>query len=112
MILASQSLSLTGVKGKPERIVYRAKFFKEGELYVGLAPELNVSSFSKTLEAARQSLQEAVEAFAEACQTMGTFEEVMEESGFTKRGDSWLAKHPTAADLSIKGKRSVEPNEP
>ena len=71
-----------------ERIVYRTEFFKEGDLYVGLAPELNVSSFGETLEETRQSLQEAVEAFAEACQTMGTFDEVMEESGFTKRGDN------------------------
>ena len=57
-----------------ERIVSRVEFFKEGDLYVGLALELNVSSFGETLDEARQSL--------------GTFEEVMEESGFTKRGDS------------------------
>ena len=86
-----------------ERIVYRAEFFKEGDLYVGLAPELNVSSFGETLEEARQSLQEAVEAFTGACQTMGTFEEVMEESGFTKRGDSWLPRQPLAAELLIAG---------
>ena len=86
-----------------ERIVYRAEFFKEGELYVGLAPELNVSSFDETLDEARRSLQEAVEAFAEVCQTMGTFDEVMEESGFTKRGDSWLPRQPIAAELLITG---------
>ena len=33
-----------------ERIVYRAEFFKERDVYVGLAPELNVSSFGETLE--------------------------------------------------------------
>lgn len=62
-----------------ERIVYRAEFFKEGDVYVGLAPELNVSSFGETLEEARQSLQEAVEAFVEECQRMGTFEELMSD---------------------------------
>ena len=72
-----------------ECIMYPAEFFKEGDLYVGLAPELNVSSFGETLEEAGRSLQEAVEAFAETCQSMGTFEEVMEESGFTKKRDSW-----------------------
>jgi predicted RNase H-like HicB family nuclease len=82
-----------------ERIVYRAEFFREGDLYVGLAPELNVSSFGETLEEARRSLQEAVEAFAEACQTMGSFDEVMEESGFTKRGESWLARKVVASRL-------------
>jgi len=84
-----------------ERIVYRAEFFKEGDLYVGLAPELNVSSFGETLEEARRSLQEAVEAFAEACQTMGTFDEVMEESGFTKREDNWLARKLGASGLPV-----------
>jgi predicted RNase H-like HicB family nuclease len=86
-----------------ERIVYRAEFFKEGDLYVGLAPELNVSSFGETLEEARQSLQEAVEAFAKTCQAMGTFEEVMEEAGFTKKRDSWLLRQPAAAELLIAG---------
>jgi predicted RNase H-like HicB family nuclease len=96
-------MSITGVNDMTERIVYRAEFFKEGDLYVGLAPELNVSSFGETLEDARQSLQEAVEAFAETCQAMGTFEEVMEESGFTKKGDSWLPRQPVAAELLIAG---------
>jgi hypothetical protein len=60
-----------------------------------------VSSFGETLEGAGRSLQEAVEAFAEACQTMGTFDEVMEESGFTKRGDSWLAGKLVASRLPV-----------
>jgi predicted RNase H-like HicB family nuclease len=84
-----------------ECIIYRAEFFNEGDLYVGLAPELNVSSCGGMLEEARQSLQEAVEAFAEACQTMGSFDEVMEESGFSKRGDSWLARKLVASRLPI-----------
>jgi hypothetical protein len=53
MILSSQSVSFQGVSGMVERIVYRAEFFKEGDVYVGLAPELNVSSFGETLEEAR-----------------------------------------------------------
>jgi predicted RNase H-like HicB family nuclease len=105
MTPASQVLSLTGVNDMSERIVCRAEFFKEKEkdVYVGLSPELNVSSFGETLEEASRSLQEAVEAFAEACEAMGTFEEVMEESGFTKKGDSWLPRQPVAAELLITG---------
>jgi predicted RNase H-like HicB family nuclease len=86
-----------------ERIVCRAEFFKDGDIYVGLAPELNVSSFGEALDEVRRSLQEAVEAFAESCQAMGTFEEVMEESGFTKKGESWLPRQPVAAELLITG---------
>ena len=81
------------------RIVFHAEFFKEGDLYVGLAPELNVSSFGETLSEAKRSLQEAVEVFLEECETMGTSQEVLEEAGFEKRGDQWLPRQPVAAEL-------------
>lgn len=86
-----------------QRIVYRAEFFKEGDLYVSLAPELNVSSFGETLEEAKRSIQEAVEAFVEECERMGTLDEVMEEAGFLKRGDQWLPRQPVAAELLTAG---------
>ena len=86
-----------------QRIIYRAEFFKEGDLYVGVAPELNVSSFGATMEEARQSLQEAVEVFLEECQAIGTFIEVMEEAGFIQKGESWLPRQPVAAELLTAG---------
>lgn len=85
------------------RIVFRAEFFKEGDLYVGLAPELNVSSFGETLDDAKRSLQEAVEAFVEECEAMGTFEDVMEEAGFEHRGGHWLPRQPVSAELLTTG---------
>ena len=86
-----------------QRIVYRAEFFKEGDVYVGLAPELDVSTFGETLEEARKSLQEAVQAFVEECQRMGTFEEVMEEAGFVKTGKQWISRQPLVAELLTLG---------
>ena len=85
------------------KIVYRAEFFREGELYIGVAPELSISSFGETLDAARASLQEAVEAFLEECDRMGTLQEVMEEAGFVRRGDTWLPRQPVAAELMTAG---------
>jgi predicted RNase H-like HicB family nuclease len=67
-----------------EELIYRAEFFQEDDVYVGLCPELNVSSF-EDIEDAKRSLQEAVWAFVEACEEMGTLEEVLEEAGFIKR---------------------------
>jgi predicted RNase H-like HicB family nuclease len=81
------------------RIVFRAEFFREGELYVGLAPELDVSSFGETIEEAKRSLQEAVEAFIEECEAMGTLVEVLEEAGFGRSGDLWLPRQPLVAEL-------------
>lgn len=81
------------------RIVFRAEFFREDDLYVGLAPELDVSSFGESLEEAKQSLEDAVEAFVEECEAMGTLEEVLQEAGFDWEGDIWLPRVPVASEL-------------
>ncbi|HNR59118.1 MAG TPA: hypothetical protein PKJ51_11745 [Methanothrix sp.] len=65
----------------------RAEFFREDDLFVGLAPELDVSSFGESLEEAKRSLEEAVLAFVEECEAMGTLEEVLREAGFDWEGD-------------------------
>lgn len=80
-------------------VVFRAEFFRERGLYVGLVPELDVSSFGETLEEAKRSLREAVGAFVEECEAMGTLEEVLQEAGFDRKGDLWLTRQPLAAEL-------------
>lgn len=75
-------------------LVYRVEFYKEGDVYVGLCPELNVSSFGEDIEAARYSLHEAVEAFIETCEEMGTLEEVLEEAGFIQEKGIWISRKP------------------
>jgi len=84
-------------------VVYRAEFFREGDVYVGLAPELGVSSFGDTLEEAKAALREAVDAFLEECERMGTLEEVLEEAGFTEEQGRWLPRQPLAAELLTTG---------
>jgi predicted RNase H-like HicB family nuclease len=73
---------------------FNAEIFKEGDVYVGLCPELNVSSFGDDIEDAKRSLQEAVLAFIEECEEMGTLKEVLEEAGFFKNQDFWFSKKP------------------
>jgi predicted RNase H-like HicB family nuclease len=79
-------------------ISVRIEIFKEGDVYVALSPELNVSSFGDTIEDAKQSAKEAIEAFVEECERMGTLEEVLEESGFSKISDSWESRKPIAEE--------------
>lgn len=81
------------------RIVLRAEFFREDDLFVGLAPELDVSSFGESLDEAKLSLKEAVEAFLEECEEMGTLDEVLQEAGFYWEGDLWVPRQPPAAQL-------------
>ena len=84
------------------KITFRAEILEEGDLYVSLCPELNVSSFGETIEEARQSLHEAVAAFVEECEAMGTLEDVMSEAGFVKERDTWARRKPIAEEaLSI-----------
>jgi hypothetical protein len=42
--------------------------------------------------------KEAIEAFIEECETMGTLEEVLEESGFIKVDDSWESRKPVSEE--------------
>jgi len=81
-----------------KKLTFRAEFFQEDDVYVGLCPELNVSSFGEDIEDAQQSLQEAVEAFIETCEEMGTLEEVLEESGFLKEKDTWFSREPVVEE--------------
>jgi predicted RNase H-like HicB family nuclease len=80
-------------------IVVRAEIFREGDLYVGVCPDLDVSSFGETIEEARRSLREALEAFIEECKAMGTLAEVLEEAGFARQDGNWLPRQPVAAEL-------------
>jgi len=75
-------------------ISVRIEIFKDGDVYSALSPELNVSSYGDTIEEARESLKEAVDAFIEECRNMGTLEDVLEESGFHKINESWKLKKP------------------
>ena len=63
---------------------YRSEVFEQDGQYVAICPELNVSSFDDTPESAEASLQEALTAFLEGCEALGTLDEVLEESGFTR----------------------------
>ena len=80
-----------------KNIIFRIEIFREGDLYIGLCPELNVSSFDGTVEGAKKSIKEAVELFLEECEKSGTLEAVLEESGFhrtEKPQDGWATRDP------------------
>lgn len=80
------------------KIVFRAEVFKEGDVYVALCPELNVSSFGDTVDEAKKSLLEAVEGVLEECERMDTVNEVLEESGFVNKNGTWVIREPIAKE--------------
>ncbi len=61
-------------------------------------------SFSgAALQGLTPNIKEAVEAFLEEREAMGSFEEVIEEAGFEKREGQWLPRQPVAAELLSTG---------
>ena len=80
------------------KISVRIEIFKEGNVYVALSPELNVSSFGDTIEDAKRFVKEAIEIFIEECQEMGTLEGVLDEAGFSRINDSWELRKPVAEE--------------
>lgn len=72
-------------------IAYTIQVFKEGRFFVAHAPELDVSSQGEGVEAAKAHLREAVEAFLEEAQRMGTLTDVLEEAGYERTPDGWKA---------------------
>ncbi len=86
-----------------QRVVVRVEIFREGDLYVGLCPDLEVSSFGETITEAKDSLREALEAFLDECEAMGTLEEVLEEAGYLRQDGTWLPRQPVSAELVALG---------
>ncbi|KAF5434812.1 putative nuclease of the RNAse H fold, HicB family [Candidatus Methanophagaceae archaeon] len=76
------------------RISLEINVFKERNVYVALCPELNVSSFGDDIESAKESLREALEAFLEGCEAMGTLQDILEDAGFVKEKESWILEEP------------------
>ena len=81
-------------------INYRAEIFREGDLYVARCPDLDVSSFGDTVEEARDSLQEGVEAFLEGCELLGTLDEVLAESGFASIDGVWSLRQRIVEEVT------------
>jgi predicted RNase H-like HicB family nuclease len=81
-------------------INYRAEIFREGDLYVARCPDLDVSSFGDTDDEARDSLQEAIEAFLDGCEMLGTLDEVLAESGFASIDGVWSLRQRIVEEVT------------
>ncbi len=77
--------------GQVGEITFTIQVFKEGKFLVAHAPELDVSSQGESVEAAKAHLREAVEAFLEEAQRMGTLTDLLEEAGYQRTPEGWKA---------------------
>jgi len=65
-------------------------FFMENDVIIAHCVPLDVSSCGHDLDDARRNIRDAVAGFVVACEKMGTLEDILEESGFTRDGEFWI----------------------
>ena len=82
-----------------DRIVYQIEESQDGKSYIAFCPELIITSFGDSPEAARAALQAEISAYLEDCEALGVLEEVLIEAGFYDDGEGWVS------DLVIPVKR-------
>lgn len=82
---------------------FRIEIFKEGNQYVAVAPELNVSSFGSSQNQAKVALKEAVELFLEECRRIDTLDEVLMEAGFKPEKKLWRTDDPLTIERMALG---------
>jgi predicted RNase H-like HicB family nuclease len=79
-------------------IAYTVHTFKEGRTYIAYVPELDLSSCGATVDDARRNIREAVQGFLETSEEMNTLDEILEEAGYERLGDSWRAPEFVSLD--------------
>jgi predicted RNase H-like HicB family nuclease len=74
--------------------------FKEASTFVAYCPELDISSCGNDIEQSRANLKTAVRLFIEEARNMGTLDDILEESGFTRNTSStWQPPQLVATEL-------------
>lgn len=70
-------------------IYLNTQIFKEKDVFVAYAQELDVSSCGRDPDEAAKNLKEAVELFIETAREQGTLKDILEESGFSESNSYW-----------------------
>ena len=79
-----------GAKNKT-RIVYQIEESQSGSMYQALCPELIITAFGDSPEAAREALRSQVSMYLEDSDQLGTLDEVLIDAGFYFDGEAWTS---------------------
>ena len=82
-------------KAKPPknkgRIVYRVEESRSGDVCQAVCPELDITAFGDTPEAAKEALRSQVAMYLEDCDQLGALDETLIEAGFYFDGEAWIS---------------------
>lgn len=70
-------------------IGYTTQLWQEGDQFIAHAMPLDVASSGASQDEARKALEEAVHLFLETAMDHGTLNQVLEDSGYVREGESW-----------------------
>ena len=73
------------------RIVYQVEESGSGGLFQAVCPELDVTAFGDTPEAAKEALRSQVSMYLEDCDQLGALDEVLIDAGFYFDGEAWIS---------------------
>ena len=88
-----------------EDFSFDVHIFKEGDTFVAYVPALDVSSCGATHDEARRNIRDAVRGFLASSAKMGTLDEILQEAGYEREGETWRAPEFVSVDrltMSIK----------
>ncbi len=74
-----------------DRIVYQIEESQVGSSFQAVCPELLVTAFGDTPEAARDALRTQLAEYLEDCHNLGELDETLIEAGFYFDGDIWIS---------------------
>jgi predicted RNase H-like HicB family nuclease len=83
------------------RVECQVEYLQEDDAVVAICPQLDLSSFGKDLQQARNRVKEALDLFVEECAEQGTLQRVLSECGFEQcppGSQVWRPKRPLATE--------------
>ncbi len=85
-----------------ERIAYRIEEARVGGGWEAYCPELTMTAFGDTRDAARTALRRQVSDYLEDCAELGILDEVLIEAGFYDNGEVWMSSRIEPPQPSIR----------
>jgi predicted RNase H-like HicB family nuclease len=67
------------------------RIWREGKQFIAQALPIDVASAGDTVQSAHDALREALKLFFATARERGTINVVLKESGYTQRGNRWVA---------------------
>lgn len=71
-------------------IEYTIQIWEEEDHFIAHAMPIDVMSSGRTVEEAREALDEAVQLFLETAADMGNLDEILQESGYELKDEGWV----------------------